>query len=161
MCNVRACLCVVPSYPKSHRHPWSDCGARRRVNHFTCRACRGMVRHRCRLLEGAAILEIGSNPSRPEAVVAELGLHQCSRPYAEPEDWSSGEPRWQLSDASALGLAKERTQRPTDLLDISAWVNGGAICSAMRTALSATAIRDNHNTAENWRASWPRAALQP
>ena len=93
-------------------------------------------------------------------------------PYALQLDWEvilqagqsravSGEPRWQLSDASALGLAKERTQRPADLLDISAWVNGGAICSAMRTALSATAIRDNHNTAENWRASWPRAALQP
>ena len=30
-----------------------------------------MVRHRCRLLEGAA--EIGSNPGRPEAMVAELG----------------------------------------------------------------------------------------
>jgi hypothetical protein len=29
------------------------------------RARRGMVRHRCRLLEGAAILEIGSNPGQP------------------------------------------------------------------------------------------------
>ena len=34
MCNVRGRLRVVSSYPKSHHHPWTDCGARRRVNHF-------------------------------------------------------------------------------------------------------------------------------
>src|ERR1700730_2287821 len=34
MCNVRGRLRVVSSYPKSHRHPWTDCGARRRVNHW-------------------------------------------------------------------------------------------------------------------------------
>src|ERR1700731_67638 len=94
MCNVRGRLRVVSSYPKSHRHPWTDCGARRRVNHFFLdhdaldlieadliapaivelgRARRGVVGHRCGLLKRAAVLEIGRDPGRPEAVIAEPG----------------------------------------------------------------------------------------
>src|SRR5690349_20286932 len=33
VCNVRSRLRVVPSHPKSHRHPRTDCGARGPVNH--------------------------------------------------------------------------------------------------------------------------------
>jgi ACS family tartrate transporter-like MFS transporter len=35
---VMSRLRVVSSYPKSHRRPWTDCGARRRVNHFCLRS---------------------------------------------------------------------------------------------------------------------------
>src|SRR6478672_9885591 len=93
MCNVRGRLRVVSSYPKSHRDPWTDCGARRRVTHFWLdhdaldlieadliapaivelgRARRGVVRHRCGLLKRAAVLEIGRD-------VLDLGARAVER----------------------------------------------------------------------------------
>src|ERR1700730_15055286 len=100
MCNVRGRLRVVSSYPKSHRHPWTDCGARRRVNHFCLDhdaldlieanlvapaivelrgACAGMVRHRSSLFQRAAVLEVSRDPGCPEPVIAELGFDASSR----------------------------------------------------------------------------------
>src|ERR1700730_6654842 len=87
MCNVRGRLRVVSSYPKSHRHPWTDCGARRRVNHFCLdaldlieadlvapavvelrRALRGVVRHRRGLSSVPPFLNISRDRSSGPAV---------------------------------------------------------------------------------------------
>lgn len=46
------------------------------------RARRRMVRHRCGLFEGAAVLEIGRDSRCPEAMVAEFGFNagRCGAP---------------------------------------------------------------------------------
>ena len=53
------------------------------------RARRGMVRHRRRLFECAAVLELGGDPGRPEAVVAERLAGSGRPPHLFPPRFHS------------------------------------------------------------------------
>src|ERR1700730_12153016 len=87
MWNVRGRVRGVSLYLKSHRHPWTDCGARRRVNYFCLdaldlieadlvapavvelrRALRGVVRHRRALSSVPPFLNISRDRSSGPAV---------------------------------------------------------------------------------------------
>ena len=63
------------------------------------RARRGVVRHRRRLFQGAAVLEVGRDPGRPEALVAQL---VCDAGVEEIALLASGRPRTERDTIAGL-----------------------------------------------------------
>ena len=79
------------------------------------RSRRGMVRHRGGLFERAAILEIGGDPGRPEAMVAELGSDAGCR--GAPADHRIGIRLRQHGVRQLVGAASDRAeQRPLGIV---------------------------------------------
>src|ERR1700730_17331588 len=79
------------------------------------RAGRGMVRHRRSLFEGAAVLEIGGDPGRPEAVIAELGFNPSRR--RAPTDHRIGVRLRQHGARELAGASADRAeQRPLGIV---------------------------------------------
>src|SRR5271169_2715288 len=79
------------------------------------RARRGVVRHRRGLFQRAAVLEIGRDAGRPEAVVAEFGCDAgTGRP---PADHRVGVRLWQHRARELAGAAADRAeQRPLGIV---------------------------------------------
>jgi len=90
------------------------------------RTRRRMVRHRGGLFEGAAVLEIGGDPGRPEAVIAELGCDPGRR--GAPADHRVGV---RLRQHRAGELASAAPDRP----------DSGPLGSPRKPARSRWAVR--------------------